>query len=494
MLGAATAVLLALLAAAPASTSQAPTAATPPRPQPGLVPSRALGATHPGAITFAQTAPLRPVDALPLPSPKDLQDPTQCHSYGRSRAQQQQADKAWKRADAQLNTILTIARKPEAKALYDQYMMHGVMSAARQEVTDPAALAEFAASPQTSQAYQDVQTAARKVVLARPNLNLSAAGTLHDLGVGQGLTINWPLPAGNPLKAVSSTPGLIAGGTGSLIGQRGNYQDRRVIDGVWSIVPVFAPNGDLVKVVLRLSDVTLLVQDSIDFCPGAIGGPTSAARQLLLPLSRLERTPWQSGGGFTQPVLWQAHVALPSVDMDVSPVFLHRFPSEIHAKIVITSVNPLWDQDFASGTVTADYVPVPGACPQGQAVRAPCEYQLKDPQASSGFMVLNDTVDQCYGATGMPPWATAAPAPSGTIVFRDYVTAGTFTSVYMNFGGSADVPITCADGGGGSVDATFTAETDQNGGTWSLGLHRMHFDIDSEVSRDEGTIDLTFTY
>jgi hypothetical protein len=54
--------------------------------------------------------------------------------------------------------------------------------------------------------------------------------------------------------------------------------------------------------------------DSIDFCPGGLG---SATRQLLLPLSRLERTPF-GDGGWVHPVLWKTLVALPDAAENVT--------------------------------------------------------------------------------------------------------------------------------------------------------------------------------
>jgi hypothetical protein len=109
------------------------------------------------------------------------------------------------------------------------------------------------------------------------------------------------------LLRAATTPALIAGGAGSAITQRGTFLDMREITGDWTLQPATDQPGPLTHRALALTHVRLGINDSIDFCPGDLGTTT---RQILLPLSRLERTPF-GNGGWVHPVLWKTLVSLP---------------------------------------------------------------------------------------------------------------------------------------------------------------------------------------
>jgi hypothetical protein len=85
-------------------------------------------------------------------------------------------------------------------------------------------------------------------------------------------------------------------------------------------VPSRTDAGALTHFSLHFRHVRLAISDSIDFCPGGLGTTT---RQLLLPLSRLERTPLRDGG-WVHPVLWKTLAGLPdeatTVTTDRQPV------------------------------------------------------------------------------------------------------------------------------------------------------------------------------
>jgi hypothetical protein len=442
---------------------------------------------------IAQNAPqqaLPPVDQLPIP-PGQAAD--QCHSYGRSTKDQSHASDVWKATVEKFELALIKFGEPAATELFDRYMRPGVMSATRYAVTDDKAISEFANAAPTLKKYKAVQDAARSAVeLTRPQLPPGSSGTLKQLGVGQNVPIDYTPPKGSSVAQQTTAPALIAGSTGSLISQRGTFLDRRDFVGQYSLDPVYDASGGLLSVKLRLTRVALVIKDSIDFCPGGLGSPT--ARIVTLPFSRLERTPYPKGGGWTQPVLWVAAVPLPDAVIDVSSLYVHRFPTAIHAHIVVQSVAAIDSQSSATGTVDADYIPLAGSCLYGLALSEPCQFVLADPAKSSGSLKFNDVIDQCKGMASVPPWTEPSSAPvDGTIMFRDYVTPGVFNSLYADFGGSTILAEMCDNGSGGPVGVSFAGGTDQAGGTWSPGLAEITMQISSTYD-ETGYIQLTFSY
>jgi hypothetical protein len=434
---------------------------------------------------------LPPVDQLPIPTG---QAADQCHSFGRSTNDQDHASDVWKSTVEKFELALIKFGEPAATELYDHYMRPGVISATRYAVTDDKAIREFANAAPTLKAYKAVQDAALSAVeLIRPQLQLGSSGTLKQLGVGQNVDIDYTPPKGSSMAQQTTAPALIAGGKGSLISQRGTFLDRRDFAGKYSLDPVYDANGGLLSVKLRLTSIALVIKDSIDFCPGGLGSPT--ARIVTLPFSRLERTPYPTGGGWTQPVLWVAAVPLPDAVIDVSSLYVHRFPTAIHAHIVVQSVGAIWSQEYTTGTVDADYIPVAGSCPYGLALAAPCQFTLADPAKSSGSLTLKDVIDQCNGMASVPPWTAPSSAPvAGDIFFNALTTPGVFNSVNAGFGGQTIMGETCDNGSGGPIDVTFVGETAQNGGTWSPGLTEITMQISSAEPDETGYIQLTFSY
>jgi hypothetical protein len=297
------------------------------RPGPALVGVAVLGLVVLAGTGVAAARPAEatalawaPVDRLPVPAG---QDPAQCHSYGSAPAGQYEAAKAREHVTGLMDLLLTFRGSSDARTLYRQYLTPGVMSGRRHELTDWRTLAEFADDPATKDGYAQVRLALLAALRTSPPPIDSGAIPLRQLGVGADLTINYT-PSGGDLLALTTTPALIAGGGGgprtspSLVSQRGAFHDTRDIDGTVRIV-AHVRDGVTTRVKAQLSDVTLRVQDSIDFCPGGLGGAT--ARELTLPMSRLERTPAMDGGGWTQPVLWSAEVPLPAATLDVTDLY-----------------------------------------------------------------------------------------------------------------------------------------------------------------------------
>jgi hypothetical protein len=279
-------------------------------------------------------AGLPPVDRLVVP-PGEA--PTQCRSYGRTRAGQSTAQAAYNRERLDLSALLLAAGEPAARALFDQYLQHGTVSSVRQDVDSQQATGEFAADPQTVAAYRHLRG---DLVIAAThfwptNAINPVAGTFRGYatdragtfvmqtsgtsvhGPASYMAINYtPALSGtiSSLLRASTTPARIAGGTGSAITQRVTFLDMREITGDGTLRPAIDQSGPLTRRTLALTHVRLAVSDSIDFCPGDLGTTT---RQLLLPLSRLERTPL-GDGGWVHPVLWKTLVALPDAAENVT--------------------------------------------------------------------------------------------------------------------------------------------------------------------------------
>ena len=139
-----------------------------------------------------------------------------------------------------------------------------------------------------------------------------ASGTLARLGLGAHLDIAYALGF--------NTPGLIAGGTGSVDSAAGSFSDDRTISGNYELRPTASGRGVLKSVRLRLVHARLRVLDSIDFCPGALGGSSGIALGTLA-MSRLERTPYPPGGTYAKPILWRLQTPLDPLRVSVTNLY-----------------------------------------------------------------------------------------------------------------------------------------------------------------------------
>ena len=257
--------------------------------------------------------------------------PTQCSSYGRTPAGQATARAAYSHARAVVSALLLGSGEQAAGALFDDYLQHGTVSSVRQDVVSHEATAEFAADPQTVGVYRhlrgDLDAAATHFWPADPIRTVTGTfrgyatehissfvmktGSASVRGAARYMAIDYtPAQTGtiSSLLRAATTPALIAGGTGSAITQRGTFLDAREISGDWTLRAATDQPGPLTHRALVLTHVRLAINDSIDFCPGDLGTTT---RQILLPLSRLERTPL-GDGGWVHPVLWKTLVTLPA--------------------------------------------------------------------------------------------------------------------------------------------------------------------------------------
>jgi hypothetical protein len=242
-----------------------------------------------------------------------LEDPSQCAQY----TALDNPQRTLARTRTWLNAWMPVASE-EAWRLYDVFLTPGTGTSSRVEVTMAEALAEFAIAPQTKEAKEAViSELVRKLTAARPALRAPTSPT------GGGLT-QWKV--GGNVKILWSglnTPGLIAGGVGGLEspGAGASFRDQRDITGRFALIPTTDDKGVLQKVILHVRDQKLDVYDSVDFCPGALGGFLAESAGRTLVMSRLERTPYPGGGTYAKPVLWHLSTPLADVTRDVTNLY-----------------------------------------------------------------------------------------------------------------------------------------------------------------------------
>lgn len=101
-----------------------------------------------------------------------------------------------------------------------------------------------------------------------------------------------PLELGLEYDEILEIPGIMAGGVSDSLGAG---MDDRALDGIL-VVTRRTSGGQTVALDLR-TQLTVSVRDSIDFCPGALGGPL--AQFLTRPLQLLQANSWAVAVPFT---------------------------------------------------------------------------------------------------------------------------------------------------------------------------------------------------
>jgi hypothetical protein len=250
-----------------------------------------------------------------VPPPSNLQAPYQCHPYKSSAI----ANIALAQQRSTLRDILP----PAAWDLYNLYLSPGLGSPDRVELSDSQTRNEFRDSQPTKNALDGVlRQAVTEMRASPPDLNSPDAppsgGSLTDLGVGEHLRIYW--------GGQYNTPGFIAGSTGGVESQvsGSSIADDRSITGNYQLVPEITTNGVVFGVTLKFTDLQLDVNDSIDFCPGGLGGIAGTLIGGTGVMSRLERTPYpypHGDGSYANPVLWHLSTGLADVSRDVSDLY-----------------------------------------------------------------------------------------------------------------------------------------------------------------------------
>lgn len=223
------------------------------------------------------------------------EDPSQCTPFATA------DDPAGQLASLRARLLPLLTGKPAAQALYSAYLTPGTASGDRVEVTDAAARAEFrSAAPTLAARGMLLAEAMTRVGTTRPKLGSPRKPTTRR--ISRHLGIDYPLGY--------DVPGLIAGGTGSVEDAAGTFTDDRVLKGRYRLVPRATRRGVLQGVTLVLK-LDLTVLDSIDFCPGGLGGTPGQALGTLT-MSRLERTPHGSGT-YATPILFRVRTPLDPV-------------------------------------------------------------------------------------------------------------------------------------------------------------------------------------
>lgn len=264
-----------------------------------------LEVTHLQSVAFSRKSYRLEVvksGQIRVPPPKNLQHPDQCHPYKSAAAADITLD------DQRL--FLSMNMPAGAWELYDRYLTPGPGSPDRVEVDNPQTLDQFRNSEPTQNALTAVLDKAVKAIRdLKPDLNPVAGtgGSLTDLGVGENLRIYW--------GALRTVPGLIAGSTGGVESQLSgsSIPDDRSITGNYQLIPDITDRGIVFGVSLEFTNLQLDVNDSVDFCPGGLGGRLGIWIFNTLAMSRLERTPYpypNGDGSYANPVLWHLNTAL----------------------------------------------------------------------------------------------------------------------------------------------------------------------------------------
>lgn len=255
------------------------------------------------SISLSGAAQLRIV-----PPPEHVLDEIVCTPYAAN------DDPAGALRAARRSVSALTASMPEAWRLYDQYLTPGSPTAVRTEVGDSWTIDEFSNASETIEARQAMFRRLVAAVRARPPAlqapGSPASGALGAFGLGVA-DIEW--------TDWTSIPGLIAGGVGDVtIPNLGNFADVRTFTGQYVIVPAIddhSPRRGVLKTVeLKAQNWYLDVKDSIDFCPGALGGWSGVLAGETATMSRLERTPHPSGGTYAKAILWHGFFPLVTED------------------------------------------------------------------------------------------------------------------------------------------------------------------------------------
>ncbi|MBV1849036.1 nidogen-like domain-containing protein [Catellatospora tritici] len=118
-----------------------------------------------------------------------------------------------------------------------------------------------------------------------------------------------------------NTPGLTAGNAGMSSAVLGSVPDRRDFTGPMTFRPTATDHGVLIHVDVDVQP-TIIVNDSIDFCPGDVV-PGNPMYLYALPMSRLEVTPLPFGqtGTFASPLRFRAQAAVAPFTIDATDYY-----------------------------------------------------------------------------------------------------------------------------------------------------------------------------
>jgi hypothetical protein len=382
---------------------------------------------------------------VPPPPPK-LQDARQCTSFGSEQAGQDAAQNALTLARTSADAWSVGGRVPAARSLFRAYLTPGTFSPTIRQVTDDGARKEFRDDPVTQQKVNTLlQQVLQQLATAPPPLQDPATpytNSLDAAGLGKHVDIAW---------SGLTTPGLIAGGKGSLIWpwpSGTTYLDDRNIAGDYRVIPTLSSRGVVLSVRLQSSVLDLEVIDSIDFCPGNLAGTFGQFLGRTLDMSRLETTPHPSGYWAT-PIRWRLTTKLSPQDIDVTFMYPSNDPDQDEVPDTQPWPRAGYTLDNCPGTANPDQTDsdndgVGDAC-QCPAQLAPRQRAAETCGGGLSYDIhLNFVCNQCpygqstYTAIDDINLKGAVPLNPGAVGSLNYTSAsidGTWDNVYSGNGG-----------------------------------------------------------
>ncbi len=276
---------------------------------------RALPATHSNGQLITTLPTLSPayvfiVSSITLPGKKDLPKILGfCEALSDTQARSSVAF-----LNATLLPFLDVEMGPDSMRLWGEYLQGGVPSLVRSDLINPDSLAQFKNDTATQAAASQFFNELDAAVLTTETPELTGSPTTLDLSsfapIGRNQVIKY--------SGVLTVPGNLAGGTGMSSPDVGSVPDTRDFHGTVVLDPTVNEKGAITKVT-STTTAKLLVQDSVDLCPGNPG--TLAEMAATIALSRLEKTPKPSGGTYGKPVLFKIDVPLDGVTRDVTSAY-----------------------------------------------------------------------------------------------------------------------------------------------------------------------------
>ncbi|WP_432837698.1 nidogen-like domain-containing protein [Dactylosporangium sp. CA-092794] len=209
-----------------------------------------------------------------------------------------------------------------AAQAYSIYLQGGRATQAREDLSDPS----FATVQPTRDAVEQLKTKLKNAVSAAPPpLAAPQSPTVRQLtefpSASAAIGKNWKID----FKAAeaATVPGLLAGHFGESSRTTGSKPDTRDFTGPLTFIPQADAKGVLTHVDVKVTS-KIVVNDAIDFCPGALG--SDMQKVFTIAMSRLEVTAQAGNGTYARPYLFTASADIAPYLVDVTGAY----PSNDH--------------------------------------------------------------------------------------------------------------------------------------------------------------------